>query len=74
MFVRNNINEGSIELGDLLIPYIVKVEKAYSPIKTEIEHYTLTKVPPYQHSRFVEEELIKKYMIYSNPTPSEIVP
>lgn len=36
-------------------------------------HYEVTQFPKYKHDKFVEEELIKKYIMYSSPTPSEII-
>jgi len=33
-------------------------------------HIDMTAVPKYRHEKFVEEELIKKYVMYSNPTQS----
>ena len=72
LFTRSNTIEEKVQVGPALISYVVKVKMSYRPIVTDLVHYTLTKVPAYKHSLFIEGELIKKYMIYSNPSPSEI--
>jgi hypothetical protein len=55
------------------VNYILKVNKPTKPLITEIIHYDVVQLPKYKHDKFVEEELIKKYIMYSSPTPSEII-
>jgi hypothetical protein len=72
MLIRTNFNEGKVTIGGAHLSYLIKVQKAFQPLITDITHYTMRTFPAYEHSRFVEEELIKKHIIYTNPTPSEI--
>lgn len=73
IFARNNIIEEKAMIGEVQVSYVLKVNKPTKPLITEIIHYEVTQLPKYKHDKFVEDEIIKKYSMYSSPTPSEII-
>ena len=56
--------------GDITIEYAIKVQKPKRPIVTEIKSYKIEKHPPYEHTKFIETEFLKKMMPFENPTKS----
>ena len=71
-FIRSNVMEDRLTIKEekIYLDYLIKVRKPKRPIITEINTYKLTKYPPYEHSKFMEDEFLKTVMQFSKPTAS----
>lgn len=73
-FIKSNICEDKVVMSNGSEVYVtMKVQKPSRPLTYEVLAVDLVKYPKYQHDKFVEEELIKKYMPFEKPTQSEIM-